>query len=52
MKSIFNHYLECKRSYYGIHCEVENLFTNAQKTSKEACRSFLNEHYKRGKKEG
>lgn len=52
MKSIFNHYLECKRSYYGIHCEVKNLFTNAQKTSKEACRSFLNEHYKRGKKEG
>lgn len=52
MKSIFNHYLECKRSYYGIHCEAENLFTNNQEASAEACRSFLNAHYKRGEKEG
>lgn len=52
MGNMLDHYSKNRKSYYEIYCKAEDLFTNDQEESTAACRNFLNEHYKRGKKEG
>lgn len=51
-KSLFEHYSEQKRSYYGIGCNAEDLFTDNTEVSQKRCLKFLNQHYESGRKIG
>lgn len=50
-RSLFEHYSEQNTSYYGIEYDARNLFVGNAENSRNACLTFMNRHYERGKKE-
>lgn len=48
--SLYESYRKLERSYYGVKIEVDKLFDCDEKTAKDNCRKFIDEHFEKGRK--